>query len=225
MSLVPCNVFTHSTAVMMRQFNIEPKYVMHIGAHDGIEADIYDLYEPEMVLWFECNKKVLPGLQTRLEGRKNHRFRNMCLWDKAGKELEFFFYRNEKDGASGLFDNEKMFDHIHDCPIVGSTKVKTETFDNWADQYTHDNIELRWNRTEFLNIDVQGAELNVFKGAHSLLSLDSLKHIWCEVSWDNVYKDAPLLVDIDLYLNKYGFERIHIRQDWAIHGDALYRRT
>ena len=81
-----------------------------------------------------------------------------------------------------------------------------------------------YKNVHFLNVDLQGAELEFFKGANKLLNSRTLKHIWCEVSWDRVYKDAPLLRDIDNYLLKFGFQRVGIRQDWEIHGDALYTR-
>jgi|10_taG_2_1085330.scaffolds.fasta_scaffold21292_2 FkbM family methyltransferase len=218
MGLVPCDVNTHSTAVMMRQFEINPKYVMHIGAHDGIEADIYDHFNAKSVIWFECNDKLFEDLWTRLEGRKNHVVEPYCLWHKDGETLDFHYYRDEKDGASGLFENDKMFDYIKDCPIVGKTQVHTLTFDTWAEEAEG----VPWNETDFLNIDVQGAELNVFKGAQKLLNLSSLKYIWCEVSWDHVYKNAPLMEDIDKCLEQYGFVKIGVRKDWEIHGDALY---
>lgn len=219
--LVPCDINTHSTSIMMRQFNIHPKLVYHIGAHDGIEADIYDYYKAK-VRWFECNPFVYPNLLTRVRHRPNHYTHEVCLWNEDGRELPFFFYRNKEDGAGGLYKPDKMFDYIKDCPLLEETvSIKTTKLDTMVDDLLHNEID----DVDFLNIDVQGAELQVFKGAHTLLSNPSLKWIWCEVSWDDVYQGGAKMIEIDDYLWKYGYSKVGIRKDWEIHGDALYKRN
>lgn len=229
MELVPCDIFSHSFSLMIRELQnkgynpISYADVLHIGAHDGIEADIYDYYGAKNVNWFECNPYVFPNLLKRINEKSRkakHLAYQAALWDKAGEELEFRFYRNQKDGASGFFLPEKMFDYIKDCPLLEETiKIKTNTLDN----YINDGI-IDISQTKFLNIDVQGAELKVFQGANTLLNNRTLEFIWCEVSWDNVYKEAPLMSDITDYLKGFDFEFVGLRKDWEIHGDALYWR-
>lgn len=230
MDLCPCDINTHSFSVMLRELlskgyqPIKDSDVLHIGAHDGIEADIYDYFQAKNVYWFECNPYVFPNLLHRIHEKtrySRHRAFQTALWSESGQELEFNFYRDKRDGASGFYLPDKMFDYIKDCPLL-EDKIKIKT--NILNNYINDGL-VDISNTTFLNIDVQGAELEVFKGATKLLESDKLQFIWCEVSWDNVYKNAPLMDDISEYLKQYSFISVGVRTDWAIHGDALYMRV
>lgn len=62
---------------------------------------------------------------------------------------------------------------------------------------------------DFFKIDVQGAELSVFRGAKN--ALQQALVIWTEVSFVDLYKGQPLFADIDGCLRDSGFQfhRIH----------------
>jgi hypothetical protein len=74
--------------------------------------------------------------------------------------------------------------------------------------------------SNFINIDVQGYELEVFKGSENLLN--SIDYIITEVNRDEVYENCVRIESLDEFLSKYGF--IRVETDWAGHtwGDALY---
>jgi FkbM family methyltransferase len=57
--------------------------------------------------------------------------------------------------------------------------------------------------TDFLKVDVQGAELLVFEGAAKLLDHALVVHT--EVEFVPLYKDQPLFSDIDAHLRSKGF--------------------
>lgn len=56
---------------------------------------------------------------------------------------------------------------------------------------------------DYLKLDVQGAELDVLKGAERLLKQTAL--IQCEVEFSPMYKDQPLFADVDAHLRSRGF--------------------
>ena len=76
------------------------------------------------------------------------------------------------------------------------------------------------NNANFINIDVQGYELEVFKG--SLNTLPYIDYIYCEVNRDQLYENNAMIEEIDEFLKSYNFERVGT--DWAgdTWGDALY---
>jgi FkbM family methyltransferase len=85
-----------------------------------------------------------------------------------------------------------MKDCVPDCPQLEETvNITTNTLDNYiSDQvFPIDNISL-------LNIDIQGSELECFKGAEKLLMSPALKCIYCEVSRGQVYKNGPEQADM-----------------------------
>ena len=56
----------------------------------------------------------------------------------------------------------------------------------------------------FVKIDIQGMELEVFKGAQSFLKNNCLG-IRVEVYFHAIYENQPLFHEIDAYLRKLGF--------------------
>ena len=89
------------------------------------------------------------------------------------------------------------------------------------DQYFEES-DLSIDDFNMINIDVQGYELEVFKG--SLESLNNIEYIMTEVNLDELYEGCPLMQDLDEFLgNIWGFKRVAQRivgnNTW---GDALY---
>jgi FkbM family methyltransferase len=76
-------------------------------------------------------------------------------------------------------------------------EIETTTLDDFCADENIENID-------FLQIDVQGADLDVLQGAVNLLSR-SVLGIQIEVEFSPLYKDQPLFRDVDKYLDKYNF--------------------
>jgi len=71
----------------------------------------------------------------------------------------------------------------------------------------------------FLNIDVQGYELEVLKGSQK--TLDCIDYIMTEVNSEEIYKDCAIIEELDTFLTRFGFERVETVwvDGW---GDAFY---
>ena len=76
------------------------------------------------------------------------------------------------------------------------------------------------NNYDFLNIDIQGAELLALKGFGDLLY--NIKYIYTEINKNYLYKDCALVDEIDEYLISYGFDRVETSMTEFEWGDALY---
>jgi hypothetical protein len=76
----------------------------------------------------------------------------------------------------------------------------------------------------FVNFDVQGAELHAMKGLGDLIN--KVQYIYTEVSFVKLYKDSELLPDLDAFLKNSGFRRVALKRvtgkGW---GEAFYVRT
>ena len=84
-----------------------------------------------------------------------------------------------------------------------------------------DNIYFNRYLYNMINIDVQGYELEVFKGATETLKYIDI--IYAEVNTEKVYKDCVLMEELDEYLGQFNFKRVLVdfSQSYAW-GDALY---
>ena len=76
-------------------------------------------------------------------------------------------------------------------------EVETTTLDNFCQEYGVNTID-------FLQIDIQGAELDVFKAAPNIFS-KSILAIQTEVEFAPLYSGQPLFGDVDKFLSHQGF--------------------
>ena len=82
--------------------------------------------------------------------------------------------------------------------------------------------DLNISNIDLINIDTQGYELEVLKGAKN--ALHQIKYILIEVNKDELYEGCPHVKDLDRFLNKYSFIRTDTLfwSDTFSWGDAFY---
>ena len=100
--------------------------------------------------------------------------------------------------------------------MVDSKQLKTTRLDTFIEKN-----KIPIERLNFLNIDIQGKELDALKSMENYI--DNVKYIYTEVNTEKVYKDCALLSEIDEYLDLKGFKRVVCKMwrdcGW---GDAFY---
>ena len=120
---------------------------------------------------------------------------------------------NVKD-CNSIYDlhiHKKIYPKIHIKKIM----LKSNTLNNL--------FKKKYDLTKFnfINIDIQGAELLAFKGASEILS--KINGIYTEVNFEELYKGCALIDEIDRYLYNFKFERVYTNTDMHTSwGDALY---
>jgi len=102
---------------------------------------------------------------------------------------------------------------------VGKIILKSKRMDR---VYEENKIEKKF--ANFLNIDIQGAELLALKGMGDLIK--EYDYLYLEVNSEEVYMGCGLITEIDIYLEKYDFKRVETKW-WgnAGWGDAFYIRN
>lgn len=126
------------------------------------------------------------------EARPNQRFFPYFVGDGSRRT----FYECQNPLTSSLYaPNDKllaMFQNLM-LPVVGTREVDTVRLDDIEDLADCD----------LLKLDVQGAELDVLRGAGRILTSTLVVHT--EVEFIPMYKDQPLFGDIDVLLRSHGF--------------------
>ena len=82
-----------------------------------------------------------------------------------------------------------------------------------------DNV-INSNKYNFINMDVQGYELEALKGGGDCLN--NIDYIKTEVNRDEVFDGCARIEELDEFLLNYGFIRVEATWDGVTWGDAFY---
>lgn len=192
----------------------KPKNVLHIGAHLGEEVDTYYNYGVDHSLWVEANVDLMRQLQSNISRYRNARSINAVLIDKDDQDLIFNISNNGV--SSSIFELGYHKIAHPDVVYVGHREMKSRTLNTI---FVENNIP--FDLYDFMNVDIQGAELLMLKGASEILP--HLKCIYLEVNKKEVYKGSPMVEEVDEFLKNWGFDRVET--EWFEEtgwGDAIY---
>lgn len=197
------------------KFDIEPLGVIHIGAHEGQEVDDYlDMNVSKMIL-IEANPSVYERLQNKLanyEGQDIYSI-NCAISNYEGVAQLHITSSDQSSSILPLKIHSQIYPQIVEEKLI---EVPCKTLDVLLNELS---IDLR--QYNFLNIDIQGAELLALEGAKQTLNFIDAINI--EVNYDELYEGCSLVHELDEFLNTYGFDRIATispyHKSW---GDAFY---
>lgn len=95
--------------------------------------------------------------------------------------------------------------------------IETTTLDEFCQSEGIEEID-------FLQIDVQGAELQVLQGASQILG-QSILAVQAEVEFSHLYKNQPLFADVDIYLREQGFTLFDLNNAYRLRSISPIRST
>ena len=186
------------------------KGIIHVGAHYGEEISEYIdngiqdiiLFEP-LVENFDVLSKKVKTLNANIEGHQ------VALGSKKG-DATMYVSDNEKQSSSVLKPKVHLTHHPH-VKFPSTEEVEVHLLDDYNSKDYN-----------FINMDVQGYELEVLKGGTK--TLEHVDYVYCEVNRDEVYENNAYVEELDEFLSEYNMKRVET--DWAgdIWGDALYIR-
>lgn len=192
---------------LVKKYNMNIKGVIHIGAHFGEENSVYDNLKIKNRVFFEPLEKNYTKL---LENVGDHITYKLALGNES-KQIEMFVEEANQGQSSSIL---KPILHLTQYPHIQFNHTE------FVEMKRLDDVGLENEKYNFINIDVQGYELEVFKGAEKILS--SVDYIMSEINRDEVYQDCTKINDLIDFLKPYGFELVE--EDWAGHtwGDGLF---
>jgi FkbM family methyltransferase len=198
-------------------YHIKPQTILHIGAHHGEELQDYMAYSPgSSVIWIEGNPQLIPILENKIKDLKNHFVFNYLVSDKNNDLIKLQIMSNTQ--SSSIFTLAGHSEYYPDITFKKEVILATKRLDSFWEE----NMAI-CEKIEFINIDIQGAELLALKGLGE--KIKHIKSIYTEVNIAQLYKDIPLLLDIDSYLNQHGFQRVALKLTPQFWGDAFYIQT
>jgi FkbM family methyltransferase len=195
---------------------VQPRGVLHVGAHLGEEAPDYQAAGVQRVLWIEAQPSLIPALTKNVQPL-GHRVVQALVSDADSDAPLPFYVTNNGQSSSMLEFGTHAVHHPH-VVVTAQVQLPTRTLasilaqDPDAEAY------------DFLNMDIQGAELLALKGLGDA-GLQRMRWVYTEVNDAEVYKKCALLSELDEYLGARGFKRARTQMcenfGW---GDAFYTR-
>jgi FkbM family methyltransferase len=190
---------------LKREHNVNIEGVIHVGGHIGDELEEYRGIDN--IIIFEPQKHCYDQLVAKAERiGLGGKFVNCALGNFIG-EAEI---TSDPTGLTGSLLEPGL---VVDYPDI----VFSEKF--MVDVSTLDEEIKRPHPYNFLNMDVQGYELEVLKGGPE--TLKSIDYVMTEVNRAEVYKKCVMIEDLTAHLEKFGLVKVAEcwRGDW---GDAFY---
>lgn len=179
--------------------------IIHIGANSGQESDrYYDNGNPKVV-FIEASPFVMHSLIDRIKKYENQKAIQALVTDRDGVEYDFLCDKNNSGQSSSLFDfhlHKKMFPKVirgETIKLIGKT-LPTILKEN--------NINVEEYKS--INMDVEGAELLVLKGAVDILN--NFETIVLEATDFEARKGQPFLKDIEEFMHLNNFVKVNQRK-------------
>jgi len=198
---------------LVKKHNLRINGVLHLGAHQAEEASAYQEVGVPKVIWIEGNPELIPTLETELKKYTNQFVYNVLVSDIDNQKVNFNITNNLQ--SSSILELGTHKDHNPNVKVDHIFLLATHRLDTF---FANNNVDI--SDCNFLNIDLQGAELLAMKGLGN--HLQHFDYIYTEINIGKVYKNCPVLFDLDTYLHRYGFVRVETYLTPWQWGDAFY---
>jgi len=193
---------------IVNKYNMKINGVLHIGAHFGEENNAYNDLGIQRRIFFEPLSSNFKVLKNNIG--ENYTLMNIALGNdnkKISMNVE-----TANNGQSSSILNPVL--HLTQYP-----HIKFESTEE-VEMKRLDDLGIDLLGFNFINIDVQGYELEVFKGAEK--TLHNIDYIMSEINRDELYQDCTRIEQLIDFLSPYGFELVEQTWDGGTWGDGFF---
>jgi FkbM family methyltransferase len=181
-----------------------PLVALDVGGRDGVRESWRALGPNALLVGFDPDPEECARLNARAAGPTPERYEPLAVGASAG-EATLNLTRDPQ--SSSLYapnpDMVRRYPELWRHEPRGTTTVELTTVDEWAARAGVAAIGA-------LKVDVQGAELDVLRGAGTLLP--GMCIVEAEVEFQELYSGQPLFCDLASHLGAAGFELWRLRE-------------
>ena len=190
---------------LIEKYDIDLKGIIHIGAHHGKEYEVYrDLVSDDNLMFFEPIPECFEVLKQNVGGTVV----NKALGNYNGIAVLNLASNGQSSSLLEPALHKKQYPKI----------TFKETID--VEIARLDDILEDKEKYNLISIDVQGYELEVFKGA--VKTLEGIDYIISEVNRKELYEDCVQVDELDKFLWEFDFVRGETKWAGKSWGDAFY---
>ena len=184
---------------LVKQSNISLTFkIIEVGAlkiqdQDEPFYELLDYFPSTKIIGFEIEKEICEKMNS--QAKEGVKYYSHAL-GKDNEQRKFYITQNPM--CSSLYKpNEeliKLYNNFEVAYLKKETEIETISLDYFVEKHEVGDID-------FIKIDVQGAELDVFKGGSK--TLKNVLKIVCEVEFIQHYENQPLFGEVSDYLSQY----------------------
>ncbi len=193
---------------LVQQYQLNIKGVIHIGAHYGQEYEIYQKHQIANLVFFE-------PLSQNFSILKSHVGSNAKLFQKAlgneNRQVKMYVETANNGMSSSILKPKKHLEQYPNIVFDRSEIVELVRLDDILEDKDQYNL---------ITIDVQGYELEVFKGGQE--TLKNIDYIITEVNRDELSENCAQVEQLDEFLGNLNFQRVETLWEGETWGDAFY---
>jgi FkbM family methyltransferase len=198
------------------RYGLEPMTrVLHVGGHYGEECDEYFREGAAHVTFFEPQSACFDEMARRIGARENVRLLRIALGN-VNSVLEMHIETANAGQSSSLL-RAKV--HATQYPQIKFESKESVTVLRLDDC---DKLRAEVGAWDFLAIDVQGYELEVFRGAVD--SLRAVRAISAEINRAELYEGCGQIEEVDAFLGGLGYDRVETEWCGGTWGEGIYVR-
>ena len=182
-----------------------------VGGYLGLEIPrILRRYPNCNIHVFECSHRYIQKLKKRFDKNPRVHIYEMAVSNTTGSMT---FYETNLRGSGSLLRVGELAKDIYGMSQAEEFTVQTTTLDESLAQV----------KVDVLQLDVQGAEMDVLKGAHK--TLKHTRALLTEVAMiPNLYQNSVVFDDLNYFLSDAGFTLCLLGNDHNLTGNALFVR-
>lgn len=194
---------------LKEKYNLKIEGVLHVGAHFGQEYKTYENIGIKNIMFFEPSPNTFNVLKENI-GEKAVLV-NIALGNMIG-DIEMNVETANQGQSNSILEPSVHLSQYPHIRFNDKISVKITKLDDFMG-----GNSINYN---FINMDVQGYELEVLKGGVNYLK--NIDYIMTEINRTDLYKNCVQIEELDDFLNKNNFTRVET--DWGGHtwGDAFY---
>lgn len=188
--------------------------ILHIGACQLEEKYDYNRLgiSDERILWFDANPHVVNLMK---HTHPTAHIFAYAIGNRDDDNIKLNVSNNLQSSSILELNLHKMFyPNIVYTNTVDTRMRKISTLIN--------SEEINIDGFNFLNLDIQGYELEALKGFDDLLN--NIDYIYSEINDDYLYEGCCLTNQLDDYLAKFGFTRVSTVWTSERWGDGFYMK-
>jgi len=194
-----------------------------ISIQDDYSQKGWEIFAPNLTIYgFDADADACEANNTALEAQQINWTEKHIPLALANSVGESTLYVTKHPMCSSLYPpNEPYLERFSGLSELVNLDfymgIETTTLDEFC--HTEGIKEI-----DFLQIDVQGAELQVLQGAAQILG-QSILAVQAEVEFSHLYKNQPLFADVDIYLREQGFTLFDLNNAYRLRSGSPIRST